>query len=130
MSKSIIKYLSILSIAILSGISMLYANTLADGGDFCSFHKTEINNHVAFKPIQQSDDKNLVFEIAETQEIENEESISETNLYDLQSFLSQLLKVSLDEALCFLPKTNPYYYKNYHDKSSTKLHVRLQVFII
>ncbi|MDD7886072.1 hypothetical protein [Flavivirga sp. 57AJ16] len=130
MSKNIFKYLFIINIVILSGISGLYANSLANNSDICSVHQTEINNNVTFRPLQQNNDKNLIFEIAETQEIENEEPVSKSHHDSFQSFLAERYYISALNDLLLQNHKYLYPYKNYHDKSSTKLHVRLQVFII
>ena len=130
MSKSIFKYLSVLSIIVLCGISMLYANSIESHNNACSIQQIEISNNASFKPLQQNDDKNIIFEVAEIQEIESEESVSKTNTYGLHGFFAKLYSISFFKEVPSQSNKDLYYYKNYHDKSSTKLHVRLQVFII
>lgn len=130
MSKNFIKYLSILSVVILTGISGLNANSLANNESKCSLNQAETSHKVSLKPIQQNDHNNFLFDVAESQEVENEESASKTTIFSFQHFLAEFYNISAFEGLSTQSHKDLNGYKNYFDKSSTKLHVRLQVFII
>lgn len=130
MSKNFIKYLSILSVVILTGISGLNANSLANNEGECSLTQDETSQKVSLKPIQQNDHNNLLFDVVESQEVENEESASKTTIFSFQHFLSEFYNIPAFEGLSIQSHKDLNCYKNYFDKSSTKLHVRLQVFII
>lgn len=130
MSKNFIKYLSILSVVILTGISGLNANSIANNEGKCSLTQAETSQKVSLKPIQQNDHNNLLFDVAESQEVENEESASKTTIFSFQHFLAEFYNIPAFEGLSIQSHKDLNCYKNYFDKSSTKLHVRLQVFII
>ena len=130
MSKNFIKYLSILSVVILTGISALNANSLSNNEDKCSLTQAETSKKVSLKPIQQKDHNNLLFDVTESKEAENEESTSKTTIFSFQHFLAEFYNITTFDGLSSQSHKDLNFYKNYFDKSSTKLHVRLQVFII
>ena len=131
MNKAYLKYISLLSIVILSGISCLFANAIQNGEDVCTTQMANVYSGEAFiAPLEQSDNKSLVFEVTETQEIENEENVNRNSAFSIQNYLSAFF-ISFTKGE-FSPCVNKGFnnYRNYCLKSSTKLHVRLQVFII
>lgn len=130
MSKKIIKFFSILSAVILIGISGLNANSLSNNESKCSLNQAETSHKFSLKPIQQNDHNNLLFDVTESQEVENEESASKTTIFSFQDFLAEFYNIPSFEGLSIQSHKDLNCYNNYFDKSSTKLHVRLQVFII
>ncbi|MDB2462997.1 hypothetical protein N9W61_02715 [Algibacter sp.] len=130
MSKTIFKYLSVFALLFFSGFSNLHANSVEHlNTHVCSIAPNSAFNHSTIKPVEHRNATDLVFEITEVDEIENEESASKDHQLSFKNFLADFLSLlSYDETL--QSQKAFHYYKNYQDKSSTKLHVRLQVFII
>ncbi|XMO88001.1 hypothetical protein AAFN75_06835 [Algibacter sp. AS12] len=130
MSKIILKYISVFALLFFSGFSNLHAIPDASlNANNYSITSDSTFKHSAIKPAQHTTTTNLVLEITEVDETENEESASKNNQSSFKNFLADILNLlTYNETLQSEKAFN--FHKNFQDKSSSKLHVRLQVFII
>ncbi|MFI0429638.1 hypothetical protein [Mariniflexile sp. HMF6888] len=141
MNKVFNKYLLFFGIALITCAISLNANSIIEG-NYLNFIEeigatTNIasidthSNSFSFNSSRQENERKFLFETTEIQEIENEEVPGEDNLLSFHSYSTTFLNAQLFNELSFqLHKGGSHSYKNYFDKSTTKLHVRLQVFII
>lgn len=131
MSKNIFKYVSVLALLFFTGISNLHANNTSHSQAYIYNQSSKIsaNKHVELSSRHNRNTSNLVFETVEVDEIENEESPSKHYQTSFHNFLNEVYKFIAFNEVKQSQKAS-YYNKKYQDKASTKLHVRLQVFII
>jgi hypothetical protein len=132
MSKIFNKYLSFLGILLFTSGMNLHANTVVEdiqANSNLTSVNTELSNFT-FNSSKHKSETKFLFETTEIQEIENEEYSGEDNSLVFVAHSSSFLNAKVFNKLSFLSQTFLYHYKNYFDKSTTKLHVRLQVFII
>ncbi len=133
MSKIFNKYLLFLGILLLTSGINLHANSIIEGigaTTHLGSVDTHLNNVIYHASGHKSENK-FLFEITEIQEIENEESSGNNNLLSFNDcFSTTYLNAQLFNELSFQLDKVLQRHKNYFDKSTAKLHVRLQVFII
>lgn len=135
MNKVFNKYLSILGILLLANALNFHENSASnannldfiEGIEATQTSKSNTVNSVSFNSSKQEDESKLLFKITE---IENEESSGEDNLHPFSSSSSNSYNAQLFNELSFQLHKISQSHRNYYDKSSIKLHVRLQVFII
>jgi hypothetical protein len=142
MSKTFKTYLLFLGVLLITGFANVKANVISENNDSCfslsmqivdrTAHVSEKKNTFEFLeyPFEQHDRSKLFFDIAEVEDIENEESSSQRHVTPSDSYINTHNSAQLLNGLSYLLKKNQNPYKTYVDKSSIKLHVRLQVFII
>ncbi|APY10919.1 hypothetical protein BWZ22_06550 [Seonamhaeicola sp. S2-3] len=130
MSKNTFKYVLVLLLLFL-GFSNVNANSadLLHTSVCITAPKTTHNTPVALKPISHKKENHLVFETIEINEAEGDESFSK-NYQPLQSFFTYFLGFISFNELYPSQKKITCHSKKYQDKSSTKLYIRFQVFII
>lgn len=129
MSYNTFKYALVLLLLFL-GFSKVQANStnLLCTNVCITASKTTHNTPIALKQISHKKENLLVFETVEINEAEGDESLSK-NYQPLQNLFTYFLSfISFNELHPSQKIT--YHSKKYQDKSSTKLHIRLQVFII
>ncbi|GAA4801581.1 hypothetical protein [Litoribaculum gwangyangense] len=97
----------------------------------CNAHVNSYSNVLIFHSSNEENQRYIPFEIPEVLEIENEESSGESAFLSYFPQTAHVLNAQLFNELAFkLHQVLLNHHKNYFDKSATKLHVRLQVFII
>ncbi|WP_111308911.1 hypothetical protein [Confluentibacter sediminis] len=132
MSKIFNNYLLFLGILLLTSGINLHANSIIEGmGATTNTPSVDTHlNSITYNASRKKSESKFLFEITETQEIENEESSGGHDLLPFTYCYLSYLNAQLFNELSFKLHNVIQRYKNYFDKSTTKLHVRLQVFII
>lgn len=137
MSKNFIKYLSFLGLLLLVNAPNLYAdsaynyiNIVKTQQDVEDCVSIDNNNNTVFNPINKDVQNKLLFDVVEIQQEENEEISNSKKIDSINNFKSASINAELFNCLSFQHKKNKYYNKKYFHESSTKLHIRFQVFII
>jgi hypothetical protein len=140
MSKFLKIYLSFLSLLLLAGSAAFFSYVSLDASLYLSTspefeianqHAVGANfNHAICFPVKQEGDTKLVFDFAEIQDIENEESPTKETLISFDSFETASNNALLFHDLSKELEKNIQRNNTYVNPSKTKLHVRLQVFII
>jgi hypothetical protein len=138
MSKYFTKYISFLGVLLLVNTSSLYANSAYN---VFSLLKTKKGIEIKI-PSKNLDECALVnssiqdyqnksfFNVVEVQQEEIEETSDHEKIDAVNSFTSGLINTELYNRLSLQNKKNKYYNKTFVYASSTKLHIRFQVFII
>lgn len=140
MKKSITKYLSLIILFLFVGVTNVFANTSADA-NYASInvHKYEASNlasannylsHASYISIRNNENVELIFDYNESEESENEESSSSTTIVSFSSYLSNFFNAQLLSDLSAKLQKEANYYKPQLCQSSTRLHIRISVFII
>ena len=135
MTKVFKKYLSLIGFLFLTGITNLYANTIAEygGNYFLNTGQISINENLetpSYNPIQQKEENKLFFDIVEIENTENEESISENNIIPFGSYITAFFDAQIFNVLSFQLQKDTLRKRNVFCQFSTRLHLRLEVFII
>lgn len=140
MNKIFNKYLLFFGIALTTWTISLNANSVIEDSCLNVIEKIGADTNIAsvgihsnsfsFNASRQENEKKFLFEVTEIQEIENEELSDDDNFLSFNPYSTSFLNAQLFNELSFQLHKVSYLYKNYFDKSTTKLHVRLQVFII
>ncbi|WP_072400487.1 hypothetical protein [Flaviramulus basaltis] len=135
MTKIFKKYLSLIVILFLTGASNLYANSIAEHCDdyFLNTSQISINENLetpSYNPIQQQEENKLFFDIVEIENTENEESISKNNIIPFGSYIAAFFEAQIFNVLSFQLQKNSLRKRNGFNQYSTRLHLRLEVFII
>ncbi|MFD2542976.1 hypothetical protein ACFSSB_11660 [Lacinutrix gracilariae] len=136
MNKIVTKYLSLIVLLFLSGAINMYANTSVDA-DYSLVNIQETNasfvnkqsNNLHFS-IQHNEDIELFFDYTEAEETENEESITSSTINSLQSYISAFSHAQQLNNLSSKLQKEVNSFKHTVCQPSTKLHIRLEVFII
>ena len=136
MNKIVTKYLSLITLLLLTGVTSVHAYTAIDA-DYTlgSSHdtKTSVDTHssnTSHFSIQQNETAEWLLDYTESEEAENEESVSSTTINTFSSYISTFFHAQLlsDLSSKLQQEVNSFTYKVC--QTSTKLHVRLEVFII
>ena len=135
MNKTVTKYLSLITLLLLTVVTNAHAYTAIDADytlDDSHDSKTSIDSHLnntSHFSIQQNETVELFFDYTEAEETENEESVSTT----IKTFSSYILTFSEAQLLSDLSSKLQKEVNSFTHtfcQPSTKLHVRLSVFII
>ena len=132
MSKIFNKYLLFLGILLLTSGINLHANSIIEAIE-ATTNLPSVDTHlnsITYNASRQKSESKFLCEITESQEIENEESSADNNLLSFSNYYTPYSNAQLFNELSFQLHKVLLRYKNYFDKSTVKLHVRLQVFII
>ncbi|MBU2937971.1 hypothetical protein KO494_00320 [Lacinutrix sp. C3R15] len=136
MNKIVSKYLSLIVLLLLSGAINMYANTSVDA-DYSLVNIQETNASFSNKQssnlhfsIQHNKDIELFFDYTEAEETENEESITSSTINSLQSYISAFSHAQQLNNLSSKLQKEVNSFNYIVCQPSTKLHIRLEVFII
>ena len=136
MKNTFSKYLTLTVVLLLAGLTNTYANTTIENGDYyySSNDNSEVSAHLntnnsSLFSFQKNEDTQLLFDYTEAEEVENEESVS-TTIKTFSSYISTFSEAQLlsDLSSKLQKEVNSFTYT--FCQPSTKLHVRLSVFII
>lgn len=136
MNKIVTKYLSLITLLLLTAVTNAYAHTaidvdytLVDNHDIKASIDIHLNNTSHFS-IQQNEAIELFFDYTEAEEVENEDAVSRTTINSFSSYISSLFHAQLlsDLSSKLQKEVNSFTYKVC--QPATKLHVKLEVFII
>ena len=140
MGKILNKYLLFFGITLIVGVIDLNANSAIQdySSSFIQEIKTAINQEpnniylesTSLSSSKQKKEREVFFEITEIQEIKKEESLGKSDFLSFGSCPTNFLTLQLGNNSSFYQQRGLKYDKNFFDRSATKLHVRLQVFII
>lgn len=135
MTKIFKKYLSLIALLFLTGVTNLYANSIAEHCDkyFLNTNQISIDENLetpSYNPIQQKDENKLFFNIVEIENTENEESISENNIIPFGSYIAAFFDIQIFNVLSFQLQKDILRKRNEFYQPSTRLHLRLEVFLI
>ncbi|WP_055436452.1 hypothetical protein [Lacinutrix algicola] len=140
MKKITTKYLSLIVLFLFVGATNVFANTSADTNNSQNnLLKIEASNHASTKnylshgsqiTIHNNEEIQLIFDFTEIEDTENEESVSNTTIVPFSSYISVFLNAQLLSDLSAQLQEEATHYKPKLCQPTTKLHVRLSVFII
>ncbi|WP_299383183.1 hypothetical protein [uncultured Lacinutrix sp.] len=140
MKKITTKYLSLIVLFLFVGATNVFANTSVDTNNPQNNGlKFEASNHASSKKylshgshitIDNNEEIQLIFDFTEIEDTENEESVSNATIIPFSSYISTFFNAQLLSDLSAQLQEEATHYKPQLCQPSTKLHVRLSVFII
>jgi len=140
MKQIISKYLTLIILLLFSGVINVFANSTLDNNfTLISTSKSETTNPVSIDDISSqsahfsilnNQDNQLIFDYTESEEAENEESVTNTTINSFGSYIAAFLNAQLLSDLSSQLQAEANQYKQTFCQPSTKLHIRLEVFII
>ncbi|MBD3863023.1 MAG: hypothetical protein ACI9NI_000540 [Olleya marilimosa] len=140
MKQIISKYLTLIILLLFSGVINVFANSTLDNNfTLISTSKSETTNPVSIDDISSqsahfsifnNQDNQLIFDYTESEEAENEESVTNTTINSFGSYIAAFLNAQLLSDLSSQLQAEANHYKQTFCQPSTKLHIRLEVFII
>lgn len=133
MNKLVTRYLSLIALLLLTGLTNANAETAIDADYGSHENKASLDTNlgaISHFTIQQNETIEWFFDYTEAEEAENEEAVSNTTINSFSSYISKLFHAQLlsDLSSKLQKEVNSFTYVVC--QPSTKLHVRLSVFII
>ncbi|SFI58217.1 hypothetical protein [Olleya namhaensis] len=136
MNKIVTKYLSLLALLLLTGLTNAHADTAIDAdyalaGNHENKASVDANlGTISNFTIQQNETAEWFFDYTEAEEAENEETVSSTTINSFSSYILKLFHTQLLSDLSSKLQKEANSFTYIVCQPSTKLHVRLEVFII
>ena len=140
MTQKISKYLSFLSLVLITGLASIYSYSLDNIDAGFNNRQSQESSSILFSytnsntsyyhSAQQDNNKNQVFYLAEILDVESKETAGKITPLPLANYFATFTNTQVFNGLSFLLQENSNRYKNYLLQPSTKTHIRHQVFLI